>query len=161
MKKVLAIGFILTAICSETVMADQFGGMDPGVMNTQYMREMRRYDVKTRTPNKSAIIQSNKTEQEKKEAEPLPAVEVTANIQSVQFVGNNAFPSSQLNNVIKNKLNEPMTAENLAAIRKSIMRFYQMNGYYSAVAMIVSQNNKTGEAVIEIQEGTRNSITFE
>ena len=119
MKKILAFGIILTVVCMQSVMANQFGGMDPGVMNTQYMKEMRMYDVKTRTPKKSAIIQSNKTEQEKKEAEPLPAPDVLANIQSVQFVGNNTFPSSQLTNVIKDKLNQPMTPENLSAIRKS------------------------------------------
>ena len=88
-------------------------------------------------------------------------MEGTADLQSVQFVGNNVFPSSQLLKVIKDNLNKPMTAENLASVRKNIMRFYQMNGYYSAVAIIVAENNKTGEVTLQIQEGTRNSITFE
>ena len=54
-----------------------------------------------------------------------------------------------------------MNAQNLAEIRKDIMKYYQANGYYSAVPIIVSQDNTTGTLVIQIEEGTKNSITIE
>lgn len=162
MKKIISLGFLIVFISSGIAVAGQFGGMDPGVMNTQYMYELRRYEAKSRVPKKSAIIQSNKTETERKDAvENPPVPEETVDLQSVQFVNNRVFPSSQLLKVVKDNLNKPMTPQNLASLRKNIMRFYQMNGYYSAVAIIAAENNKTGEVTIEIQEGPKNSITFE
>ena len=63
--------------------------------------------------------------------------------------------------LVKDKIDKPMNAENLADIRKVIMKYYQANGYYSAVPIIVSQDNTTGTLVIQIEEGTKNSITIE
>lgn len=154
MKKILSAVCIIIVSGIEPAFA-VMGGMDPGAINSQYMRDMRTFEVKSRAKQKSAIVKQ--TAVEKAEATPVQ----TSDIKKIVFVNNRVFTSAQLTSLVKNKINQPMNFENLAAIRKSIMRFYQSNGYYSAVAIIVSQDNVTGELVIQIDEGTKNSIQIE
>ena len=154
MKKILSI-LCITLVCGVEPVFAVMGGMDPGAINSQYMRDMRTFEVKSRAKQKSAIVKQ--TAVEKAEATPVQ----TSDIKRIVFVNNRVFTSAQLMGLVKNKINQPMNFENLAAIRKSLMRFYQSNGYYSAVAIIVSQDNVTGELVIQIDEGTKNSIQIE
>lgn len=154
MKKILSILCITLVFGVEPVFA-VMGGMDPGAINSQYMRDMRTFEVKSRAKQKSAIVKQ--TAVEKAETTPVQ----TSDIKKIIFVNNKVFTSVQLSSLVRNKINQPMNFENLASIRKSIMRFYQSNGYYSAVAIIVSQDNVTGELVIQIDEGTKNSIQIE
>ena len=155
MKKFLCLLSIILLFGIEPVCANVYGGMDPGAINSQYMRDMRTFEVKSRAKQKSAIVKQ--TAAEKAEATPVQ----TSDIKTITFVNNRIFTSSQLLGLVKDKLNQPMNFENIAAIRKSLMKFYQSNGYYSAVAIIVSQDNTTGELVIQMDEGTKNSIVIE
>lgn len=155
MKKLFCIFCIIMTAGIEPAFAGVYGGMDPGAINSQYMRDMRTFEVKSRAKQKSAIVRQ--TAAEKAEA---PAVQ-TSDIKEITFVNNNVFSSSQLLSLVKDKINQPMNFENLAAIRKTIMKFYQANGYYSAVAIIVSQDNTNGKLVIQVDEGTKNSIIVE
>lgn len=155
MKKLLCLFAIIIVSTAEPVFANVYGGMDPGAINSQYMRDMRTFEVKSRAKQKSAIV--SKTEAEKAETTPVQ----TSDIKTITFVNNKILSSAQLLALVKDKINQPMNFENIAAIRKSVMKYYQANGYYSAVAIIVSQDNTTGELVIQIDEGTRNSITIE
>jgi hemolysin activation/secretion protein len=41
------------------------------------------------------------------------------------------------------------------------MKYYQEKGYFSAIAVVNSQDFQTGELVIEVREGGRNSITIQ
>ncbi len=155
MKKNLCILALFLLISGDLAFAGALGGMDPGAINSQYMRDIRNYEIKSRAKDRSAIVkQSEESEQAQQAAE-------TSLIKSVKFIGNNNFPSSQLLPIIQDKINQPMTAENLAAIKKIIMKFYQSEGYYSALPIIVSQDTKNGEVVLEIQEGSKNSIILE
>ena len=54
-----------------------------------------------------------------------------------------------------------MNIENISAIRKDIMRYYQSKGYFSAVALVTAQDYQTGSLTIEIKEGGKNSIVIE
>ena len=155
MKKFVCLLSILSIYAVEPVFANVMGGMDPGAINSQYMRDMRTFEVKSRAKQKNAIVKQ--TAIEKAEATPVQ----TSDIKTITFVNNRVFSSAQLTSLVKDKLNQPMNFENIAAIRKSLMKFYQSNGYYSAVPIIVSQDNTTGELVIQMDEGTRNSIVIE
>lgn len=158
MKKTFFLSVILFAVSTLPVLANGFnavGGMTPGALNIQNTKDMRLHEAKTRAKYNSAIVKP-KTEVDK------PVVpNVVTEIKSITFVNNTNFSSEQLNEVVKEQLNQPMSIENISAIRKNLMKFYQQHGYYSAVPIIVSQNDKTGELIIEMNEGSKNSITFE
>lgn len=155
MKKIFSVVFFTLFITNQTVFAASLGGMDPGVINTQYMREFKTFEAKSKMQQKNAIINSTKDENPANDAIPI------GNLKKIQFVNNNNFSAAQLSSIVEDKINQPMTAENLSEIRKRIMRFYQSEGFFSAVPVIISQDNKTGEIVIEIKEGTKNSIIVE
>ena len=156
MKKILCLLVLFVATNYNMAIANPFGAMDPGAINTQYMKELRFHEAKTRARQKSAIVKTS----EKVQQEVVEAQEV-GEIQTINFVGNNVFSAEQLKSVVKDKIGAPLSPENVSLIRRSIMKFYQSQGYYSAIPIVVSQNNKTGEIVFEIQEGTKNSIVIE
>ena len=155
MKKFLCLLSIIMVFGFEPAFANVYGGMDPGAINSQYMRDMRTFEVKSRVKQKNAIVKQ--TAIDKAEATPVQ----TSDIKTITFVNNKVFSSAQLMTLVNDRLNQPMNFENIAAIRKTLMKFYQSNGYYSAVPIIVSQDNTTGELVIQMDEGTRNSIVIE
>ena len=155
MKKTLCLVCILMIGTMNIALAGAFGGMDPGAINSQSMRDLRMHEVSSRVKQKSAIVQPKTSLQEQ------IAPDVVNKVLKINFVGNAQIPTSELNVVVKDKINKPMDHKNLSAIRKDLMRYYQANGYYSAVPIIVSQNNITGELVIQIEEGSKNSITIE
>lgn len=159
MKKILVL-FAIMVIASDFSMANvgfnagQFGGMNPGAVNQQYTRDMRTHEISTRAKSRSAIV-STKTQ-------PKTQEEVTTtDLKSVIFINNSSIPSSELLNVISDKINKPMNIENISAIRKDIMRYYQSKGYYSAVAMVTAQDTQSGSLTIEIKEGGKNSIIIQ
>ena len=65
MKKILCLFILLIAANYNFAIANPMGGMDPGLINTQYMKELRFHEMKTRTKQKNAII--NSTEKPQKE----------------------------------------------------------------------------------------------
>ena len=156
MKNLLLIVCIFMIANMGTAQAYNIGGMDAGAINRQYVKDMRIHEIQSR-PNKknSAIVQPKTALQER----TIP--DVTAYIKTINFVNNKNIPTEELSFLVKDKIDKPMNAENLADIRKVIMKYYQANGYYSAVPIIVSQDNTTGTLVIQIEEGTKNSITIE
>ena len=86
MKKVLILSVLLFVANYNMAIANPFGGMDPGAINTQYMKELRFHEMKTRARQKSAIVNTG----EKTQNEVVEAQEV-GEIQSINFVGNNVF----------------------------------------------------------------------
>lgn len=159
MKKYLYVFVVLYALnCTGVAFANAWGGMDPGLINNQYMREIKNYEVKNRVKAKSAII--NKQKSENDNTKFVNQIN-DSTLEKVVFVNNESFSSSQLREVIQDKFGLPMSATNLSSIRRSLMDFYQQHGYYSAVAIITAQDNKTGELTIEIKEGGKNPIVIE
>ncbi len=153
-KQIFTLSLLILWIMPPLSFASQYGGMDPGVLNSQYMKDLRFHEATTRSKNKSAIVQSSSKSETENSSEE-------SNLKNIVFVNNASIPSETLLEVVKDKIDLPMTAENIASIRKSIMKYYQNLGYYSAVAMISSQNNQNGELVIEVNEGSKNSIKIE
>ncbi len=130
-----------------------FGGMDPGAINKSYMRDMRLHEIESRAKDRNAIIKkSNETEAK----EYSPAV----NINSIKFVNNKNISSEELSNLVEYKISQPLNEQNISDIRKEVMKYYQKQGFISAVAFVVS-TDKSGEVVIEVEEGQKNSIIIE
>lgn len=156
MKKVLCLVSIIMVGTMNMAFAGAFGGMDPGAINYQATRDMRLHEVSSRVKQKNTAIVQPKTSLQEQ-----IAPDVVNEVRKITFVGNVNVPTAELNVVVKDKINKPMDHKNLGAIRKDLMRYYQANGYYSAVPIIVSQDNITGELVIQIEEGNKNSIIIE
>ena len=154
--------FTLFCLTANISLASAFGGYDAGAVNSQYMRDLRTHEAITRAKNKSAIVTTKKnTPLQQRELQEQRDKIINANIKTITFVNNASIPSQDLLNVVSDKINLPMSAENISDIRKNIMKYYQSNGYYSAVAVVASQDSETGEVVIEIKEGGKNSITIQ
>lgn len=131
------------------------GGYDAGSLNSQYMRDLRTHELATRAKSQSAIIKStNKPDQ------PVTVPE-SAKIKSIRFVNNKSIPSEDLMRVVSYRLNQNATDESIAELRKQIIKYYQANGFYSAIAFPNKNNLSAGELIFEIQEGTKNSIVIE
>lgn len=161
MKKLFVL-FSLFAITANVSVASQFGGYDAGAINSQYMRDLRTHEAVTRAKSKSAIVTTNKqTPLQQREIQEQRDKIINTDIKSITFINNNSISSKDLLNVVSDKINMPMSAENIAAIRKDVMKYYQSQGFYSAVAMVASQDSQTGDIIIEIKEGGRNSITIQ
>lgn len=156
MKKVLLVSFIIFMANINCACAYNLGGMDAGAINRQYVQDMKIHEYKMRSNQKSSAIVQPKTSVQQ---QVVP--DVTSEIKTITFVGNKNVPSSELLSLVKKKINQPMNAKNIADIRRDVMRYYQASGYYSAVPIISSQDNTTGSLVIQIEEGTKNSIVIE
>ena len=155
MKKILIIlGMLL--LLSDYCYALSAGGYDAGAINRDYVLDMRLHDVVQREKKKNSAIISTKRSPQTQEQ-----ITTSSNIKSITFVNNYSIPSSQLVYAVKDRLNQPMTQENISAIRKDVMKYYQNQGFFSAVATVSAQDTQTGELVIEIKEGGRNSIQIE
>ncbi len=154
MKKLFAVLFILCCF-SDISMASALGGYDAGSLNSQYMRDLRTHEAITRARTKNETFVS--TKRAPKTEEQI----ATSPLKSIIFLNNKSINSDVLLNVVRNKINQPMTPENISAIRKELMRFYQSNGYYSALVMVNSQDTQRGELILEINEGGKNSIEIQ
>ena len=154
MRKLLTVLFLFCCM-SDMSIASPFGGYDAGAMNSQYMQDLRTHEAFTRARAKNDAIISTKTT-------PKPEQQISsAPLKSIVFINNNSIPSETLINVVQSSFNEPMNAVNIAKIRKDIMKYYQENGFYSALVMVNSENPQTGELVLEIKEGGKNSIQIQ
>ncbi len=152
MKRLLVISIMFCAV-SNTAFAM---GYDPGAINQQYVRDLRTHEAITRARTKAnnAIVT---TKTQPKTEEQI----VASDIKSIKFVNNVSIPSSQLEYIVKDKIGLPMTNENISAIRKDVMRYYQNQGFFSAIVMMTSQDTANGELVFDVKEGGRNSIQIE
>ncbi len=154
MKKLFILLFFICS-ASNICLASAISAYDAGAINSQYMRDLRTHEAAARAKKNNSAIVSTKTA-------PKTQEEITtSNIKTVTFVNNNEISTSELTSVIENDINKPMTAENISAIRKNIMKYYQDRGFFSAVAMVISQDTQNGELVIDVKEGGKNSITIQ
>lgn len=155
MKKLfIMLGIILLTnnICFASVM----GGYDAGSINSQYMRDLRIHEMATRERNKNAIINTSV-----KKENQIPTIPVASTIKTVKFINNNSISSSDLTRILSGKLNVAATEESIADIRSQVIKYYQANGFYSALAFPDTSNLKSGELILEIREGGKNSIVVE
>ena len=155
MKKLFIIlGIILFThnICFASAM----GGYDAGSINSQYMRDLRIHEMATRERSKNAIIKTNI-----KQENQMQNIPAASTIKTVKFINNKSIPSSDLTRILAGKLNVAATEESIADIRKQVIKYYQANGFYSALAFPDTSNLKSGELIIEIREGSKNSIVVE
>ncbi len=135
-------------------------GIDAGSVNSKAVLDMRLHEAVSRTREKNEAIQKENDMERKKALDTINQTALS-DIKYVTFVNNVSVPSRELFSVIQSHINQPMNPENVSAVRKEIMRYYQKKGYYSALATVTSENTQTGELVLDIKEGGRNSIIIE
>lgn len=155
MKKFFVL-MCISAMISNVSFASAIGGYDAGALNSQYVRDLRLHEFAQRAKNNSAIVKTNsKTE----ETQAVP--ETTVNITKISFVNNKNISSEDLARITSYMLNKPATDVNIAQVRKTITRYYQADGFYSAIVFPDTSRLSEGELIFEVQEGSKNSITVE
>lgn len=156
MKKFFILS-LLIAVNSQ--FAFSLPGVDAGAVNSSAVMDLRLHDAVTRAREKSNVTNKNKAA-EQKEIDNIKQ-EALTNIKHITFLNNNTIASRELLNIIQRYINQPMSVENVSLIRKEIMNYYHKKGYYSAVAMVSAENSQTGELVLDINEGGKNSIIIQ
>lgn len=127
------------------------GGYDPGLVNSQYMKDIRTFDLRKENAQRIKQIQT-----------PTDFSRIsTGNLAKVSFLNNLAFSEKTLQGVVQEFIGQPQNATTLMQMRKKIMKFYQSNGYYSAVAIVEAENPREGSVTFRIQEGTKDSIQID
>ena len=159
MKKVLIILSVLF-ITNSFVYAG-IEGYDPGVLNQQYMREMRMHEFASRARNQQNAIINTTDKKQTENSNTTSNIPVNTIIKTITFVNNNFVSTDDLNRIVSYNLNKPATMENIAEIRSLLTRYYQANGYFSAIVTPNTNNIRNGQLIFEIQEGTKNSIIVE
>ena len=150
MKKSFSIIMLFSIILSaSTAFGAAMGGYDAGSINSQYMKDIRTFDL--RKENQKRIQQIERPQQ----------IVTTGNLSSVSFVNNRAFSEKTLQGIVQEFIGQPMNPSTIMQMRKKIMKFYQSNGYYSAVAVVENDNMREGTLTFRIQEGTKDSIQIE
>ena len=118
MKKLFCLLCLATITLSNSAIANQFGGMSAGAINNQNVRDLRLHEVSTRTKQRSAIVQPKTTQTEQ------PVIpDVMGDLKSIKFTNNAYFTSTQLEAITKDYIGKPLTPENIAQIRKDLMKF--------------------------------------
>lgn len=154
MKKLLVLIGVL-ALTIQASYAAGFGAYDAGSINSQYMRDLRTHEMMTRAKNRNAIVQQTT------KAEQATKVPVTAHIKKITFVNNEAISTAELENITSGYMGKLATDAMVSKIRKLVAKYYQSNGYFSAIIIPNVANLAKGELIFEIKEGTKNSIIVE
>ena len=156
MKKLIISLFMIFAVAG---MSYASMGFDAGSIGQQNVIDMRLHDIEMRAKNRNAIIQKEKSEEQQQQKVMVPTSATT--IQNIRFSGNVGIPAGDLARVSSSYLGKPATDTNISAIRKLISKYYQSNGYYSAVVVPEASSLTSGTLNFQIKEGTRNSITID
>lgn len=159
MKKLFVL-FSLVCFVSGFQSVYAMPALDAGSVGASNMRDLRLHEAVSRAREKSAIVKKEQDNEREKVLNELNQAALS-DIKYVTFVNNLSISSKELFSVVQKYINQPMNPINVSAIRKDIMRYYQRKGFFSVLATVSAENAQTGEVVIEIREGGRNSITIE
>lgn len=152
MNKKLSIMVLSSIILSTaTAFGSAMGGYDPGLVNSNYMKDIRSFDLRKENAKRVQQIETPQVQQKI----------AAGNLASVSFLNNRAFSEKTLQGIVNEYIGQPLTPTILMDMRKKIMKFYQSNGYYSAVAIVENENMRDGTVTFRIQEGTKDSIQID
>ncbi len=73
-------------------------------------------------------------------------------VREIQFSGNNAIPTKQLDDLTSFYLNKPIAAADLSEMQQKIVSLYKSKGY-SQVKVLIPSKQKGGVLTVSIQEG--------
>ncbi|NGX59281.1 MAG: hypothetical protein KR126chlam3_00429 [Chlamydiae bacterium] len=73
-------------------------------------------------------------------------------VREIQFSGNNAIPTKQLEDLTSFYLNKPIAAADLSEMQQKIVSLYKSKGY-SQVKVLIPSKQKGGVLTVSIQEG--------
>ncbi|MBQ4123379.1 hypothetical protein IJD44_06635 [bacterium] len=151
---------LLVLICTILVSANMsFAGMgtfDAGTLNREQMRDMRMHEFQTREKSKANLIQREKELTQKTSNIPVSAV-----IKTINFDGNEAISSQALYEVVDSNIGQVATEQNVVTMRNMLLKYYNANGYYSAIVFPDITQLSSGVMIFRIKEGGKNSITVE
>lgn len=150
--------FILICVVSvSTNMAfAAMGAFDAGAINREYMQDMRRHEFQTREKDRASLIQ--KEHETEKKSLNIPDSTVLKNI---SFVGNQAVSSETLFRIVESNIGEKVNEQTVSNMRKMILKYYNSNGYFSAIVFADITKISDGELIFQIKENGINSITIE
>lgn len=152
MKKNISALILFSVILSaSTAFGAGMGGYDPGLMNSQYMKDIRTFDLRKENAKRVQQIEAPQA------AQRIDAGQLT----SVSFINNRVFSEKTLQSIVAGFIGQPITATNIMQMRKKIMKYYQSYGYYSAVAIVESENPSEGTITFRMQEGSKDSIQID
>ncbi len=141
--------FLLTAfviIQQVSFATGTIGSYDPGLINSQYMKEIKIFQTNKSKPE---IFQIDK---------PL---EKSFTLKQVTFVNNQVCNTQELESVVADKIGKEMAPSDLVMMERSIMKYYQSKGYTSAIASVSSTDKSAGIVIINLKEGQENSVQVE
>lgn len=131
-------------------------GFDAGTLNRDYVQDMRLHEFQTRERNKVKLIQEENKANDSKLDIPVSTV-----IKKITFVGNETIPSDDLLKLVESRIGQSANEQNVVGMRKLISRFYNANGFYSALVLPDISKLSEGELIFQIKEGGKNSITIQ
>ncbi len=150
-KKLSFIVLSLVILSVSTAFGAAMGGYDPGLVNSNYMKDIRTFDLRKENAKRVQQIEAPQAQQRI----------AAGNLASVSFLNNRAFSEKTLQGIVNEYIGQPLTPTLLMDMRKKIMKFYQSNGYYSAVAVVENENMREGTVTFRMQEGSKDSIQID
>lgn len=150
-KKLSVIVLFSIILSTSTAFGSAMGGYDPGLVNSNYMKDIRTFDLRKENAKRIQQIETPQAQQRI----------AAGNLASVSFLNNRAFSEKTLQGIVNEYIGQPLTPTLLMDMRKKIMKFYQTNGYYSAVAVVENENMREGTVTFRMQEGTKDSIQID
>ncbi len=152
MNKKLSFFVLFSIILSaSTAFGAAMGGYDAGLVNSQYMKDIRTFDLRKENAKRAQQIEAPQVQQRI----------AAGNLVSVSFINNRAYSEKTLQGIVQEYIGGPLTPTTLMEMRKKIMKFYQSNGYYSAVAIVENENMREGTVTFRMQEGSKDSIQID
>lgn len=146
MKKFLFLIMVLAISQQISLATTTMGSYDPGLINSQYMKEIKIFEAGRSKPEIFKIDT------------PL---QKTFTLKQVNFVNNEACNSDELQSLIADKIGKEMAPSDLALMERSIMKYYQSKGYISAIATVTNTDKNSGVITINVKEGQENSVKVE
>lgn len=159
MKKLFVL-LLLMFSTSEFMISYAMPALDAGSINATNVMDLRLHEAITRSKEKNKAVRKETAEEQEQALKEYNQAALS-DIKYVTFTNNNSISSKELYNVIRQYINQPMNPVNVSAVQKEIMRYYQRKGFYSVLATVTAENTQTGELILDVKEGGRNSITIE
>lgn len=138
MKKIYLL-FLLLIIAPQACKASTTGTYDPGLLNSQHMKEFNIFERDTKLPE---IFKE----------QPRPK---SYYISTIKFEKNSSIPTVKLVEIIEEKIGAKLSQDDLLKMTQDLTKFYQDNGYKSAIVEVSDKNAEQGTIIFSIYEGPK------
>lgn len=134
-----------------------FTGNDTGVLNKQYMQQIKDYEIEKRViETTESDIDNENQYRGKSEDKDVISGKLKYNpkfrLNKVIFKGNTVFSNRKLQKLIKDKVGQDVYLEDIMNMVVQISSFYHKRGYITSYAYLDTQEIIDGVVVINIKE---------